>query len=261
MGADSVEKEFKCRAIVNRASSHDSPDAFAPGTATFAAGALCDQTVYNYEADGAFGDVVCGADAVSGDELEVGFAVVAKAVGHVLSGPGGWYALGSDSDNPAALFAHCSVERGFGHGFAPMDDAEHVANLGEQEFAVGGGGFVRQCGEKFHVADQVCDAELNNYAEVLHVFAVCPEVIAPQHAVEFLAEYADEDFRSARFVDAEQHVEIGAETPCPEPVTVVLVSGFIDVDKRFGGEPLKQFLIRSFEGGGGFADEFRKVAA
>jgi len=178
VSADGVEKEFEWGAIVNRTGCHDGPDAFAPGAAAFAAGALRDETVDDDKSYCSFGGVVGGFGAGSGDELKVRFAVVDETVAHVLGGPGAGHALCASGDDAAALFTQGSVEPGFAHRLAPVDDAEHLANLGEQEFSIGGGGFVRQCGEELDVADQVGDAELDEDVKVFHVFAVSPEVVA-----------------------------------------------------------------------------------
>ena len=85
-GFDSPEEELKSRCVVDCAGCHYRPDALTPSVAGSAAGALCDESVDDHEADGLLRDVVGRVDARSGDESEVCGAVLVESFRDVDGG-------------------------------------------------------------------------------------------------------------------------------------------------------------------------------
>lgn len=108
----------------------------------------------------------------------------------------------------------------------------------DQPLAVVAGHAIGQRGQVLHVADQVRQAELHLHVEAsggAHVFAICREVVGPDHAGEGLAQRLDEHVRAARGIDLEEREPLAAEAPRPELFAALLVAGLIDVQVRLLG--------------------------
>ena len=229
-----------------------------------------DTPVDHHEAHGLLGQVVGGADAGRGDELEVGLAVFAEAFGHVEGFALEFLAVGVQTgghvaqrllkDAVARLFER-APEGGRVGLAAAVDDLEHRLDRREQPLAIGARFGVGQPGQELDVADQVGDAELHRDVEVAHVLVVGGEVVAAEHAVEFLAEHVEQDLRAAGLVDLEEHVQFGPEHPGPELPAVVLVARLVHVDRLLQRQPAEQFGVGCVERGGGLRDDLAQVAA
>ena len=77
-------QEVEGRLILLGAGGRHGPDAFAPALAVWAACALRHFSIDDHEADRSLGEVVRRLNAGGGDESEVGVAVLAETIGHVL---------------------------------------------------------------------------------------------------------------------------------------------------------------------------------
>lgn len=87
---------------------------------------------------------------------------------------------------------------------------EQLAESIEQSLSVVPCHLVRQSQQELDFPDQVGQAELHGDAEVFHVLAVRREVVATQHAIEFLAQYFQQHIRASRGINLEQREEFGA---------------------------------------------------
>ena len=142
------------------------PDAFAPALAGWAARALGDPPIDHHETDCLLGQVVGRFDAGGaggGDEAEVGVAVLAETVGHVLRLGGPRRMLGGAQQILARLFEG-ALESPRRHGVTLMDHAEQLAQVIEQALAVLAGRLAQRR-EVLHVADQVGQAKLHRDVE------------------------------------------------------------------------------------------------
>jgi len=97
-----------------------------------------------------------------------------------------------------------------------MNRAEHFANRIEQTLAVRLRRRVRKRREVLHVADHVGQTELHAQIRFTHVFSIRAEIIAAEHAFEFVAERLVQDLTAPRLVDPKKRKEIGAKAPGPE---------------------------------------------
>jgi len=161
---------------------------------------LGDAAVDHHEAHGLLGKVVGRADAGGGDELEVGLAVFAEALGHV---EGFALELFAVFVQARGYVVECGLHDGFAGVFhraakgvgvevsAVVDGLEHLFDGGKQPLSVGFHLGVAQPGEILDITDQMGDAELHGDVEVVHVLVVGREVVAAEHAVELLAEHVD----------------------------------------------------------------------
>lgn len=182
---------------MNRAGCHNGPDAFAPAVAGFAAGALCDEAVDDDESDGLFGDVVGGGDAGRGDESEIGVAVLVESGGDVAGGFVFRDLCCGGSDDFVSLSFKCALEFTGSHFITAVDCFEKFADFTQHSSSVAFNMHVVDGEQKFYVANQVGDAELDGDVEVVHVFSVCGEVVAADDTVELFAEHVDEDLAAA----------------------------------------------------------------
>jgi len=270
VGAHGGKDELEGGPALHRAGADHGPEAFAGLASLEAARALRDAPVDDDEAHGLLGEVVGRADAGRGDELEVGLAVLAEAVGHIEGFALEFLAVGVQArghiaqrhlqDVVAGLFER-ALEGGRAGLVLAVDDLEHRLDRREQPLAVGARLGVGQPGQELDVADQMGDAELHRDVEILHVLVVGGKVVATEYAVELLAQHIEQHLRTAGFVDLEQHIQLGSEDPGPELLAVVLVAGFVHVERLFQRQPAEQFGVGRVQRGGGLFDDLAQVAA
>ena len=185
------------------------PDAFAPAAASFAPRSLSNVAVNHHETHGLFRQIVRGFDAGRGNEAEIGFSVLVESFGHVSSVLRVRHAArGRPQHLPAGRF-QCLPKTRPGHRPAAVDHGKQFPQRVPQPLAISLILTAGQRQKEFHVADQMCHAELHQHVKLPHVLAVGAEVIAAQHAVELLAQHRHQHFRAARLVDAEERIKPG----------------------------------------------------
>src|SRR5690606_34631110 len=138
---------------------------------------------------------------------------------------------------------------------------EQTPQMTQQTLAIGAVGRVGMFSQKTHITDQVRQAKLSQDAPLANELMVSAIVVAPQDALELLAENFVQNLSRARWRDFEDRERSGAKTPGPEPLAAILMPGLIHVQHCLIGEQPKQLLIRIGQRRGGLGDQLGKQSA
>jgi len=120
-----------------------------------------------------------------------------------------------------------------------MNALEHALDCIEKFFTIDLGLLIGQLGQELDVADQMSDAKLHQHIEILHVLSIGREVVTANGALEFTSQHLDEDLGTARFIDAEEHIQILLEDPCPKQISVLFMACLIDIQGCLQGEMIE----------------------
>ena len=85
MSLDRLAYKIECVSVLAGTSRQYSPDAFAPGSALFAASALRNIAVYDNKANRLFSEIIGRFNARRGNKLEISIAVFTETIGKILS--------------------------------------------------------------------------------------------------------------------------------------------------------------------------------
>lgn len=207
-------------------------------------------------------EIVGGFNSRRRDELQVTVAVFLKAVGKVV----GFRCLRNLPIHSVRQLARRFVQsrlkflvREF---FAAMNHMKHLPGRFQNALSVGAILFVGMIDQNFYIADEVGQAELHQHVVVQpHVFAVGTEIVAAQHAVEFLTKNFQQHIRAARSVDFEQRKQRRAKAPRPHAFSVVFVAGLVNVQNRLLRQLFQKLLIHRAETVADFATYLAELPA
>ena len=174
MSLDRLIYKIKCRVALAGAGGQHSPDAFAPGSALFAASALCNTAVYDNKPYSLFDKVISRLYIRRCDETKISVAMLAKPISQVLC----LFRLRDIGQclgkKCLSVFVH-SFSKGFvANLLSLMEDAKHFTYSFKQSFAVSYGRFVTKCCQILEFANKVCQAKLHQNITVLHIICDRP---------------------------------------------------------------------------------------
>jgi len=104
-------------------------------------------------------------------------------------------------------------------------------------------------------------AELQQDAEVAHVLVVRTEIVAPQDAVEFRPQHLDQHLTPPRRRDLIDRVQVGEETPSPQPLTNLFMPCLVNIQTVFRGQHRAQRFVRISQAGAHLPHQLAEQAA
>ena len=243
------------------AGGNDRPYSFAPLSARFAPSALSDPSVNHHKANGLLCHIIGRLNVWRGNELKVMRPMLFKAVLHILSFIRLGNVLRSQGHQRIPALRQRVLKYARGHLLTTMNHVEQGLQSGTKPFAIGFGVLVTQRGQIFHISNQMSQAELDlNLVIQAHIFTIGAKIITPNDATEFFPEDIEQHLAPARLVETKQRIHGRLEAPRPEPVTVVLVSGLINMKGGLGWKRSQQFIKGGFQGVSHFGNHVPQVA-
>ena len=244
-----------------RTGGNDRPDPFAPLTPRGTARPLGDATINDHEANRLFGQIIGRFDVRGGDELKVLSPVLLKAGRQVLRVVRLRDLLTRFGHHLIPGVLQRLLKGGWRQVITPMNHLEQRFQRLTQPFAIGLGRRIAQGREILHVANQMGQAELHRDRGIeAHIFPVCAEIITPDDPRKFSTKHLKQDLAPPGRVDPKQRIQIGVETPGPEAVAVVLMTGLVDMDGGLVRQRSQQRLEGRLQRVGHLGDELAQVA-
>ena len=227
MGVDGIAEELEDASILLATGRNHRPDAFAPTLPTFATRPLGDVTVDHDVSNRLFRLVICRLDPRRRQEAKVVVRLPAAKTLRQRLGLRTRRRAAYRVEKPSPDPIHRTGKPRFGHVLGTMPSGKHFPDPWQKLVAPDLERLVGVFGQKANVTDQMGPAELNQHATIRHILVVRRKVVRPDDAPESLRQDRLEDIGAARGVDVKDGEVQCPETPRPELLAAVFVSGFI----------------------------------